>query len=104
MQKQPLKKIASQFKQELLDHGIPVTAIYLFGSHVHGQAHRGSDIDLCVVSPKFGRDDFEDMVTLNQLAKGVALEIEAFPVPEEELKNRSNPFMEEALTKGVRLI
>ena len=87
-----------------MQNKIPVSAIYLFGSHAKGKARQGSDIDFCVVSGAFGRDDFKEMVTINQIAKRIAPEIEAFPVAERELKKKTNPFIEEALKIGRKII
>ncbi|OGQ44561.1 MAG: hypothetical protein A3H42_06190 [Deltaproteobacteria bacterium RIFCSPLOWO2_02_FULL_46_8] len=32
---------------------LPIQKVYLFGSYARGNPHRWSDIDLCVVSPRF---------------------------------------------------
>ena len=32
---------------------LPIQKVFLFGSHAKGTSHKWSDIDLCVVSPKF---------------------------------------------------
>ena len=37
---------------------IPVSAVYVFGSHAKGTAHTESDIDIAVISPSFGTDAF----------------------------------------------
>jgi predicted nucleotidyltransferase len=37
----------------LLEKGIRIEAIVLFGSHARGTAHEDSDIDLAVISPDF---------------------------------------------------
>ena len=44
------------------------------------------------------------MVIINQIAKQVAAEIEAFPIEEKEFKRRTNPFIKEALRTGERLL
>ena len=104
MTKQNIKQIAKKYKLALIGNNIPVNAIYLFGSHVKGRSRPGSDIDFCVVSSAFGKNDFREMVIINQIAKQVAPEIEAFPITEKELKNRTNPFIKEALKTGERLL
>ncbi|HAH22093.1 MAG TPA: hypothetical protein DCL49_14490 [Candidatus Omnitrophica bacterium] len=104
MTRQNIKQIAERYKLALIGNNIPVNAIYLFGSYAKGSPRPGSDIDFCVVSNIFGKDDFKEMVIINQIAKRVAPEIEAFPIAEKELKNRSNPFIKEALRTGERLL
>lgn len=101
--KRNLPQLAKRYKQVLAQHNIPVTAIYLFGSYAKGTPHKGSDVDFCVVSDVFGNNDFREMVLVNQLAKRIAPEIEAFPVSSKELKQRNNPFIAEALKRGKRL-
>ena len=43
------------------------------------------------------------MVKINQIAKRIAPEIEAFQVSEREFKGKSNPFIIEALKTGERI-
>lgn len=38
-------------------HRLPVSAVYLFGSYARGYPREGSDVDVCVVSPRFSRED-----------------------------------------------
>lgn len=104
MTKPNIKQIAKEYKLALIGNNIPVNAIYLFGSYVKGTPRPGSDIDFCVVSNAFGKDDFMEMVIINQIAKQVAPEIEAFPVAEGEFKRRTNPFIKEALKTGERIL
>ncbi len=104
MTRRNLKEIALKYKSALIRNNIPVNGIYLFGSYAKGNAREGSDIDFCVVSDIFGRDDFMEMVRINQVAKRVAPEIEAFPVSVAELKKKTNPFIKEALRIGEKLI
>lgn len=104
MTKTNLKKLAQRYKLALNRNNIPVSAIYLFGSYANGKERKGSDIDFCVVSNIFGKNDFLEMVTINQIAKRIAPEIEAFPVSEKQMKKNENPFLKEALTKGIRIL
>jgi predicted nucleotidyltransferase len=38
----------------LVETQVPVSGAYLFGSYAKNQAKSYSDIDICIVSPKFG--------------------------------------------------
>ncbi len=104
MTKESLRQLAVRYKMALLKNNIPVSAIYLFGSYATGRARKGSDIDFCVVSGAFGRNDFSEMVVINQIAKHLSVEIEAFPVAEKDLKEKNNPFIREALKNGEKII
>jgi len=44
------------------------------------------------------------MVAINQIVKHVSAEIEAFPITEKELKEKSDPFIKEALKNGEKII
>jgi predicted nucleotidyltransferase len=41
------------YLQELQKERLPIERVFLFGSHAKGKARRWSDIDVCVISPKF---------------------------------------------------
>ena len=54
------KRIPQKVKQEITRYlnvlkqdNLPIKKVLLFGSYAKGNAHEWSDIDLCVVSPKF---------------------------------------------------
>ena len=51
----PKKVIHSiqSFIQEVERDNIPVQRVYLFGSYAKGTQHKWSDVDVCVISPKF---------------------------------------------------
>lgn len=103
MTRESLRQLAKRYKMALIKNNIPVNAIYLFGSYARGTARKGSDVDFCVVSDVFGKDDFNEMVAINQIAKRISVQIEAFPVTKRELKEKSNPFIKEALKNGERI-
>lgn len=45
----------NKLKQSILADKVPITAIYLYGSFAKGRSGKWSDIDLCVISPAFGK-------------------------------------------------
>ena len=54
MSKNKVKKIVQAYAAELQRHDFPFTKIFLYGSYAKDRAKDWSDIDVCVVSPKFG--------------------------------------------------
>lgn len=48
------------YARRLEQNGLPISRVFVFGSRAKGMARRYSDIDVCVVSPRFG-DPFEAM-------------------------------------------
>jgi len=51
-----VEKKINLLKDNLKQDGVPISRMYLFGSYAKGNAHKWSDIDICVVSPKFGKE------------------------------------------------
>ena len=50
------KKVNEQIKKYvdmLKEDQIPITKVILFGSYSRGRQNKWSDIDLCIISPKF---------------------------------------------------
>lgn len=50
------KKVQSLVDSYLIDlekKGLVIQAAYIFGSQARGTAHVASDIDVCIISPKF---------------------------------------------------
>ena len=50
-----VKKEVEEYIEALRAEDLPIQAVYLFGSYAKGTAHQWSDIDLCIISPKFKR-------------------------------------------------
>lgn len=86
---------------------MPVHAVYLFGSHVRGQARSDSHVDLCVVA-----DGAERQLVASQRLSEAILEVwprPAFtivPISPGRLSEKRaihDPFFETVLTEGVLL-
>lgn len=72
-------KKAQSFVDLVRDSGILVSNASVFGSHAKGTATKDSDIDVCIVSPVFGKDYFQEMVNLRKIALKIDSRLE--PVP-----------------------
>jgi hypothetical protein len=55
-----IRDIISRFVNALTTRGIRVEKVILYGSHASGKIHAGSDLDLAIVSPDFGKDRYEE--------------------------------------------
>ena len=106
----PKKRIPKNIKNkinaliaEVEADGVPVSRVYLFGSHAKGTAHRWSDIDVCVMSPAFGKKIKDPMrylwskrVVLNDYTlEPIALHPRDFRIP--------STLIEEIKTYGIRI-
>lgn len=98
----------SRFKQALLQQGLKVNRVILYGSQVTRKAEEHSDIDIVVIS-----DDFEEMNILERLETiGLAMAearimepIEPLAYTEEEfsLKDRGTFIGDEVKAKGIEI-
>lgn len=52
--KKNTKSFVSYLKKE---HNLPVRKVYVFGSYAKGRQRDWSDVDVCIVSPKFKKVD-----------------------------------------------
>lgn len=98
-----IKKIARDYRQLLEEKNIPVQKIILFGSQAKGTAKSDSDIDLCIVSPKFGRDRFAERVTLMKLAVKITPTIEPHPYNPADLVDKWDPLAAEIQKYGLTI-
>jgi predicted nucleotidyltransferase len=63
----------------------------MFGSFAKGKEKNYSDLDLCVVSPAFGKDTHKELVNLMILAGKVDDMIEPHPYHPKDLKDKWDP-------------
>ncbi len=94
-------KTAKKFVSRVSGAGIPVSKAYLFGSHARGTAKEYSDIDICIVSPKFGKNSFDEMSLLLKLSVGIDLRIEPFPFNNKGFNNRYSTLASEIRKYGI---
>jgi|SRR3989338_7552015 len=74
--KQKALKIAKRFVDYVNKHYKKVNRAFLFGSYSTGKSHRGSDIDVALVSKLFSKDAYRDQIKLMQLKTLIDLDIE----------------------------
>lgn len=101
--KKSLSAVSARFRQKMEKAGIPVTKIIVFGSQARGTAKKWSDIDLCVVSPVFGKNRFEERLRLFALSSQVDINIEPHPFSPHDLLNKWDPLAGEINKYGIIL-
>lgn len=92
--------LVGQFYQALLAKKIPIEKLILFGSYAKGKPKPWSDLDICVVSKQFGKDPFEELVYLKQIASSVEAMIEPHPLHPREFKDNWNLLAQEIRKYG----
>jgi uncharacterized protein len=102
------KRIADEAARRLIDaYGDRLRQVVLFGSWARGHAHEESDVDLVVVLDHLveravERDRIVDALFDLEADSGHA--IEAFPVAEADVRERSRPLVRAALDEGLLLL
>lgn len=70
---------AQKFVNKVKNSGILVSHAAVFGSWAKGKGTAASDIDVCVVSPSFGKDYINEMVYLRKISLSIDSRIEPIP-------------------------
>lgn len=81
--------------------GLPVSKAILFGSMVKGNARHESDVDLLIVSEKFGSNTLENWKMLAPVSAKV-VEVEPHPYSLERF-NSNDPFIKKILEYGIEV-
>lgn len=90
-----------RYKRLLEQNGIPVACLIIFGSYAHGTPRAESDIDVCVVSKKLGKDRIEEGKRLFLLAMQIDPLIEPVAYsPEQYRRDRLSPLLHEIRNNG----
>lgn len=92
------KQFANQVKLKF-----PVDKVILFGSYAKNRAWEGSDIDICVVSPEFGKDSLREESELIKIAMKVNHKISPVAFNSEDIKNYWSQLAHEITTHGVQV-
>ena len=103
------KKLTQSIIKIVRDYGrvvarsIPVQEVIIFGSYAKGITHKDSDIDVCVVSPKFGKDLFEESIVLDRLTDNIDSRIEPHPMNQRLLSNKYDTLASEIREHGIAI-
>ena len=102
MANKAIVKSIQKYLRYVQEQGIPVSYGVLFGSYAKGKAHKWSDVDLLVVSPKYDRKRTSaDYENLWMYAARTDSRIEPIPVGEKQYKkDDSNVIIEIARREG----
>ena len=99
-----IRNTALKFAQILESQGIAVEKLIVFGSYVKNKASGESDIDLCIVSPEFGRDPVEELQFLFKQTRKVDTRIEPIPVSPQEYRESVSPLIFEIKKFGKEIV
>jgi predicted nucleotidyltransferase len=92
------------YLKDLSFNGIDIKKAILFGSHVKGNFHKDSDIDLMIISPIFDSNYDEYLTRIWFLTKSTGYKIEPVPVGERKfLEDDVSPLLEMVRREGVEI-
>jgi len=107
VKKADLKKEISEkvgaFINLLEREGVDIDKAFVFGSHAFGTPKPWSDIDVCIVSPQFGKDSFAESVYLAGIANDIDLMIEPHPYSPEDFKEKYDPLADQIRKHGIKV-
>lgn len=95
------KKEIKIYIGRLLRNGLPIDRLIIFGSHAKGTAKPWSDVDLCVVSKRFGGNRHTDRVWLMKFRDRETLDIEPHPYNPKDLEDKWDPLANEIRKYGI---
>ena len=99
-----VRDIILRFIEALNKKGVHVERALLFGSYASGNARAGSDLDVAIVSPDFGKDRFEEGKMLFQVAWRIDPRIEPVPISSKSFENDTwIPLIYEIRQKGIEV-
>ncbi|MEI8103282.1 MAG: nucleotidyltransferase domain-containing protein [Candidatus Moraniibacteriota bacterium] len=98
------KKVKDYARYLRETHHVPVQGVYLFGSYAKHKAHAWSDIDVCIISPLFIKED--RLSFLWHRRRGEDVEAMIAPIgfaPEDFRGTISSPLVHEIKTTGEEI-
>lgn len=83
--------------------GYSIKKAIVFGSYAKNKANNQSDLDLCLVSPSFGKDGIGEMKYLLSKARWTDPFIEAHPYSLQDFKSLPDPLLFEVKQHGIEI-
>ena len=96
-------RLVEKYIQLLKQKGIAVSDAYVFGSQVKGTARPGSDIDVCIISPRFGKNRKRERMMLMKYGELISDDIEPHPYSPEDFKVPYDLLASEIKRTGIRI-
>lgn len=101
MVKKSIINTLNNYKDLVKQAGISVDRIIVFGSQTKGTAKIWSDIDVCVVSPSFGKNRYDERIKLLNISSKLDINIEPHPYNPSDLLNKWDTLASEIRKYGV---
>ena len=90
---------------EIMQSGLPLKRVVLYGSYSRNEQHEWSDIDVAFVADEFINIGFEDVkLFVKQLIKYPNLNIQPRTYNTRDFTPERDPFVEEILRTGIEIM
>jgi predicted nucleotidyltransferase len=89
--------------QQLNANNLLIRQAFIFGSYAKGQQSKWSDIDVALVSDRFEGNMFNDYCKMSPYLIKANPSLEIHPFRPEDF-TRDNPFVEEIIETGIRIV
>lgn len=94
-------RIAKALRQRLLERGLPIRAIYLYGSVARNEARKDSDIDVAIVCEPFLPSRHKENVEFLLLSKDIDLGIETVALHPDDFDDKFCTIAQEVKKYGI---
>lgn len=98
-----IQSIIDRYIEELKRSDIKISHAFIFGSYAKGNQNEFSDIDIALISDQFTGNRYLDRNLVREITLNVSNLIEIMPFTSEEF-NSSNPFANEIMETGIRIM
>lgn len=99
-----IKEVVKKFGNLIRNKGYADARMILFGSWAKGKETEWSDIDICVISKKLGKNMFDEKMKLTKIAMNVDGLIEPIPMSPDEYNDKYNTLAMEVRKYGKVIV
>lgn len=101
MKREQALQTARTFKKALLDAGIPVVSVFVFGSVARNTMDDQSDIDIAVVGQPFKGNRMDEQHELSYIRSGISYKIQPIWFYPKHLEDKYSTLAQEIKKDGI---
>jgi predicted nucleotidyltransferase len=98
----PIQQQLTAFCVRIKQH-IPDASIILFGSYATNTSHPQSDLDICVITEKFGTNYHDGTLELLKIAHEFPYPMDIIPYTKKDFTDKYDPLAKQIKTTGISI-